>query len=120
MKSIMKIATILFLLSAANVAFAGSEKPVFNIKNVGEKTFYFETKEMSSSYVEVTFQDANGETIFSEYAIHTANFERNYNLSELAKGSYFLIVKSENTTQTLPITISEKGLEMDWNELETM
>ena len=120
MKSIMKIATFLFVLLTANAAFAGTDKPVFKLKNLGEKTIYFETKEMSSSYVEVMFQDENGNTIFSEYAIHTANFERNYNLSELANGSYFLIVKSESTTQTLPITISEEGLEMDWEDLGSM
>jgi hypothetical protein len=73
---------------------------------------------MSSSFVEVTFQDENGKTLFSEYAIHTATFERKYNLSELANGAYFLIVKSETETKMLPIIITKDGLKIDLEHLE--
>ena len=120
MKTRIKIATIFAVLLMSNFVFAGTDKPVFKIKNTGEKTFYFETSEMSSTFVEVTFQDKNGKTIFSEYAIHTTDFERKYNLSELANGSYFLVVKSDTTSQILPISITKKGLDMEWGELETM
>ena len=116
----IKIATIFAVLLMSNFAFAGTDKTVFKIKNTGEKTFYFETSEMSSSFVEVVFQDETGKTIFSEYAIHPADFERKYNLSELANGSYTLIVKSDSLTQMLPISISKKGLDMEWGELETI
>lgn len=120
MKTQIKIATIFIVLLISNFVFAGTDKPVFNLKNKGEKTIYFETKAMSSTFVEVTIQDKNGEKVFSEYAIHTAKFERKYNLSELKNGLYFIVVKSDTTTQMLPITITEKGLDMDWEELETM
>ena len=56
----IKIATILAVLFMSNLVFAESGKPSFVIKNAGDKSFYFETKEMSSSFVEVIFEDENG------------------------------------------------------------
>lgn len=120
MRSILKMATFILVLLTANNAFANTGKPLFKIKDSGEKTFYLETFEMSSTFVEVKIQDENGKTLFAEYAIHTANFERKYNLSELVNGTYYLVVKSDTTTQLLPISITETGLEIEFEDLETM
>lgn len=120
MKTRIKIIAMFTVLLISNFVFAGTEKPVFTLKKKGEKTIYFDTKEMLSSFVEVTIQNENGEKIFSEYAIHTSEFERKYNLSELNNGVYFIVVKSDVTTQMLPIKITDKGLEMDWEDLESM
>jgi hypothetical protein len=103
----------------SNLVFAGTGKPSFVIKNAGDKSFYFETRDMLSAYVEVIFEDENGKTIFSEYAIHTTDFERKYNLSELANGLYILKLKTDTVTQILPITITDKELKMDWKEMDT-
>ena len=107
-------------MAAATTSFATNDLPVFSIKNLGEKTFYLETKDMISNYAEVMIQNAEGEVLFSEYIVNTTTFERNYNLSELATGTYFLIVKSETKTQKFPLYLNEKNLEMDWAELETL
>lgn len=120
MKTQIKIATILAVLFMSNLVFAGTGKPSFIIKKAGEKSFYFETKDMISSFVEVIFEDENGNPIFSEYAIHSANFERKYNLSELESGSYILKLKTDTATKILPITITKNGLKIDWEETDTM
>jgi hypothetical protein len=116
----IKIATILAVLFMSNLVFAESGKPSFVIKNAGDKSFYFETKDMSSSFVEVIFEDENGKILFTEYAIHTANFERKYNLSELANGAYILKLKTDTTTNILPITITKDNLKIDWEDTDTM
>lgn len=120
MKTQIKIATILAILFISNLVFAGTGKPSFIIKNAGEKSFYFETKDMSSSFIEVIFEDEDGNIIFSEYAIHTATFERKYNLSELTNGSYVLKLKTDTTTKMLPIKITSSDLKIDWEDSETM
>jgi hypothetical protein len=68
----------------------------------------------------VIFEDENGKIIFTEYAIHTASFERKYNLSELEKGQYILKIKTDTITQVLPITITDKELKMDWEAMGTL
>lgn len=115
----IKIAIIFTILLISNLTFAGIGKPSFIIKSAGEKSFYFETIDMSSTFVEVIFEDENGKVIFTEYAIHTTDFERKYNLSELAKGSYVLKLITDTNTQLLPITITDKELKMDWKEVNT-
>ena len=120
MKAPIKIIMLFAVLLISNLAIAGTGQPVFTIKDSGEKTFSFDTKEMSSSFVEVIFQDENGNKVFGEYAIHPATFERKYNLSELVNGTYYLVVKSDTETQILPISITKDGLKMDFKELETM
>ncbi len=120
MKTQIKIAITLAILFISNLTFAGTGNPSFIIKNAGEKSFYFETKDMSSAFVEVIFEDKNGNIIFTEYAIHSANFERKYNLSELAIGSYFLKLKTDTTTKILPISITKNELVIEWEENDTM
>ena len=120
MKSLIKMAMMVAMLTMVNTLAANTELPVFKIKTTGEKTLLFELAEPMSSAMEVIFQDEEGATLFSEYTIHPASFTRYYNLSELPEGQYYLLVKSDVTTQLLPITITKKELIMDWNLLETM
>ncbi|MFK7773097.1 MAG: hypothetical protein AB8F94_13200 [Saprospiraceae bacterium] len=120
MKTRIKIMAMLTFLLISNYGFSNTEKPVFILKKEGDKTIHFDAKEMLSSFLEVTIRDKSGDKMFSEYAIHPADFERKYNLSELKNGLYFLEVKFDKTTQILPISITDKGLEMEWEDLETM
>lgn len=120
MKTPIKMIIVIVALFMNNLAWAGTDKPFFQVKNSGEKVIHFETKEMTSTFVEVLFQNEKGETLFSEYAIRTIDFERKYNLSELENGTYFLTVKSDNATQVLPISIANNKLEIDFEHLETI
>ncbi|MEM9920140.1 MAG: hypothetical protein AAF990_18735 [Bacteroidota bacterium] len=120
MKTLVKTVSLVMVLFFINTAFTDTNKPEFGIKTLDEKTFYFETKEVASDYVEITLQDENGTTLFSEYTTQTATFERVYNLEELAEGAYFLVVKSDHATQTLPIFVTTKSLEMAFEQLETI
>ncbi|MEL6866909.1 MAG: hypothetical protein AAFP19_20965 [Bacteroidota bacterium] len=124
MKSLLKIGCVILALGIANLAYAGpatdGNQPGFTIKKMGEKTILLDTKDMASAFVEVSFQDGNGQRLFSEYVIHTQLFERKYNLSELKAGKYWLIVKSDTKTQMLPIQVGDEVLSMDFNALETI
>ena len=57
MKSLIKISSIALVLFMANSVFAINGNPEFTIKNSGDKTFYFETKSMTSKDFEIRIQD---------------------------------------------------------------
>lgn len=117
MKSLMKIIVTIITLLSATFGFSNTDKPTLQIKNESGKIVYLETKDWNATYVEVIIETDNGELLFSEYNIHTETFKRRYNFSELANGTYSLIIKSDLNTQILPVTITKDRLEIDFEHL---
>jgi hypothetical protein len=120
MKLIMKVLTVVLILFMANTVSAITIEPGFIVKNLGGKVLNFNAKDMISKDFEIKFQDNQGALMFSEYVTSPVTFERNYNLSELPNGAYFLLVVNDAKTQTLPITIDADGMKIDLEKLETI
>lgn len=120
MKLIMKVLTVVLVLFMANTVSAITIEPGFMIKDLGGKVLNFNAKDMISNDFEIKFQDNQGTLMFSEYVTSPVTFERNYNLSELPNGAYFLLIVNDAKTQTLPITIDADGLKIDLEKLETI
>ena len=120
MKLIMKVLTVALVLFMANTVSAITIEPGFMVKDLGGKILNFNAKDMISKDFEIKFQDNQGALMFSEYVTSPATFERNYNLSELPNGAYFLLIVNDAKTQTLPITIDADGMKIDLEKLETI
>ncbi len=120
MKSLIKGFNALLLLLITNVAIADTEKPLFHLEAKEEKVIYLETKSTLSSYVEISFQNEEGEIIFSEYSPSPDTFERYYNFEELASGNYYFIIASDSKVQKLLITVSDTGINVNLEELRTI
>ena len=103
MKLSMKILSIVLVLSMSNTVFASNGEPDFTIKKTGEKTLHLDGKGMVLQNFEITFQDEQGTTLFTEYVTNADTFDRNYNLGELANGKYVLVIEMPGGTKILPI-----------------
>lgn len=120
MKLLIKNLALVAMLVLSTSGIAATVEPVFHIKVSAEKTIQFDTKGIQSSTVEVTFADAMGEVLFTEYTTHPKSFERVYNLEELADGVYFLLIKSDEETQKLIVKIKEGKLDINMKNLERL
>lgn len=119
MKSHLKFIAVLVGFLAFNNSILAVEKPFFNLKVTEEKTLFIQVTEVVSDALEISIQKKNGEVLFSEYSLNN-NFERKYNLSELADGSYLLIVKIDGQIQQIDVSISDDGLSIDMNQLASL
>jgi hypothetical protein len=108
---------LLFLMVAFTSlnAFADANYLVNAEKN---KVMVIDLRKTSGKEVNVTIVDANGETIFAEILSSNASF-RKYNLSELATGTFTVVVDDKNTVSFQKIYISNYELLVDAN-IETI
>jgi len=118
MKSRIKIFCIALMLSMTISVFAINEEPEFIVRNLEEKTIYFEVKDITSKDFEIRIQDEEGITLFSEYSLSTAIFERTYNLSELPNGVYYILLEDDSKIQIIPVIIESDGLKIDLENKE--
>jgi hypothetical protein len=117
MKVLFKIFISALIAILPLTAYANNDEPVFKVKTIEEKTIAFEMKAMAQENVEISIENAKGDTLFSEYVVRPTTFERLYNLESLSNGEYFIRVQYGTNTQLLPIKLTAKGIKLDFGDL---
>lgn len=120
MKSILKITAVITFFSFANIALGQQKVSPVAIEILDGKSFSFHTELSHQNYFEVSFKDVNGEVVFSEYVVHTADFSRIYNLMELNEGNYFLHLMGDDFDHIISINKKEDSLAINKSDVDAI
>ena len=113
MKKVIKLFVVIAMTISASLATANDS---FKVNVVGEKKFKVEVTEIqgaATSYV----KDAQGQILYRGKS-EEGKIKLIFDFSILEAGEYELVVKDEYKVQSLPITVTTEGIEIDRTELQ--
>lgn len=118
MKNRSLFIAFVLLLCFGNTAIAKGNVD-FNTAVSSSSSFVFQLSNPEQAAVQVTLRDLDGVTLH-QATFNEAGISHQYNLKNLPRGAYVLIVQCEDLIQVQPITISKSGLVIDSGALQTI
>ncbi len=105
------INTIIAVVFSAISVFATSTEP--SITSNGTKSFVIDKKVWKSTSVDISIQNKNGETIYTNH--QELETSKRYSLENLEAGAYTVTISNEIKSVENNITITANGLIIDFN-----
>lgn len=105
------INTLIAVIFSTISVFATSTEP--SITSNGTKSFVIDNKVWKSNSVDISIQNENGATIYSNH--QELETSKRYSLENLEPGNYIVSISNEIKTVENNITITTDGLFIDFN-----
>ena len=112
MKNVIKLFVVIAVTISAS--FVNATEPTFKVKVVGEKKFRVEVTDIKGSSM-AFIKNENGQVLFKEKSKGSL-IRKTFDFSRMENGNYHLIVKDDFKIRTLPVAVTNEGIEV--NELD--
>lgn len=117
--------TIKLLITTSVICFfslmaIANEASVFSIKNVGSNSISLQVKNVIQPQIQMTLKDVHGVILHDETISKNKINSRKYDLRNLPKGTYSVIVSYDNLIKVQKIKKEFGRIDIDYDNVQTM